>query len=246
MTLAPPPSKTRRSRQKVDRLPPGWDLTVAQRAGIESGVNETPRGRATTAARASGEALTRVRFNTNEFMKMIDLGIVEGRVELIDGEVFAMPGTNNAHSVATQDFYDSLRPEWPHPKFIRCQATHRFTEFNAYEPDLALLDSRPVRGANVDVLPRLVIEVSDTTLAKDLGYKRRDYARFGVPEYWVADVVGRVLHVFRGPVSTGTPAGDFWSEHRQLGPDDDASPLCIPAMRIRVGTVLPATGASQF
>lgn len=37
-------------------------------------------------------------------------------------------------------------------------------------------------------LPNLVIEVSDTSLADDLGEKRLQYEDLGIPEYWVMNV----------------------------------------------------------
>lgn len=50
---------------------------------------------------------------------------------------------------------------------------------------------------------RIVVEVADASLADDLGEKMVDYARAGVPEYWVADVKGRALHVHAGPGPEG-------------------------------------------
>ncbi len=37
-------------------------------------------------------------------------------------------------------------------------------------------------------LPNLVIEVSDTSLADDLGEKRLQYEDLGIPEYWIVNV----------------------------------------------------------
>ncbi len=52
-------------------------------------------------------------------------------------------------------------------------------------------------------LVRIVIEVADTSVDDDLGEKMIDYARAGVPEYWVADVKGRVLFIHTGPAPEG-------------------------------------------
>lgn len=48
-----------------------------------------------------------------------------------------------------------------------------------------------------DVRP--LVEISDTTLAFDLGIKTRLYARAGIAENWVVDVVGRPVVVHRNP-----------------------------------------------
>jgi len=43
----------------------------------------------------------------------------------------------------------------------------------------------------------LVVEIAETTVAFDLSRKAILYARAGVPEYWVLDLVRRVLVVHR-------------------------------------------------
>lgn len=46
-------------------------------------------------------------------------------------------------------------------------------------------------------VPDLVGEVADTTLATDLDEKKQLYADLEIPEYWVIDVQGRRVFVFR-------------------------------------------------
>jgi Uma2 family endonuclease len=45
----------------------------------------------------------------------------------------------------------------------------------------------------------LVVEVSQTSLRFDRKRKLPLYARHGIPEYWIVDVVKPVLHVFHSP-----------------------------------------------
>lgn len=59
-----------------------------------------------------------------------------------------------------------------------------------WDPALAPADlDGPIPAAAV----KLIVEVSDTTLADDLGDKLEDYAKGGLREYWVADVKGRLV-----------------------------------------------------
>lgn len=70
------------------------------------------------------------------------------------------------------------------------------------EPDAVVL-RRAVEDIVDAIRPRdirMVAEVSDTTLAFDLGVKAALYARAGIPEYWVLDVNGRRLIVHLQPV----------------------------------------------
>lgn len=70
------------------------------------------------------------------------------------------------------------------------------------EPDIAVLSKAATAymkagpGA-ADV--RLLIEISDSTPACDLGPKARLYARAGIPDYWVVDVAARRIIVHREP-----------------------------------------------
>ena len=59
----------------------------------------------------------------------------------------------------------------------------------------------------------LVVEVAETALEFFLGEKLRCYARMGIPEYWVVDVRGRVLHRMRAP----GPQGYATADEVQLG-----------------------------
>lgn len=65
----------------------------------------------------------------------------------------------------------------------------------------------------------LIVEIAVTTLGIDLGEKQAEYAGAGVPDYWVADVGARVMHVMR------SPEGDRYTE-RSVVPFDQ--PLAVP------------------
>ena len=60
------------------------------------------------------------------------------------------------------------------------------------EPDLNAFGTRGMK-------PLLVIEVAESSLARDLRVKPSIYAAASVPEYWVVNLVDRVLEVFRRP-----------------------------------------------
>ncbi len=182
-------------------------------------------------------------FTVREFEQMSESGIIDGRYELVEGEVIEMAAVGNAHSVAVEDFRDLFRPHWPNPKFVRTQATHRFSEHWAPMPDLALLAQRPIAGALIDELPLLVIEVSDETLSYDLGFKRLEYARAGVPEYWVVDLKRRRIRAFRRPDPAAVEAEHAYLDEVVAEADETLSPLAIPSLHVKVCDVVPGTGA---
>jgi Uma2 family endonuclease len=65
----------------------------------------------------------------------------------------------------------------------------------------------------------LVIEVSSSSRPKDR-QKARLYARLGIPEYWLVDLIGGVVAVFRQPAGDGENAAYQWS--REFGNDKES------------------------
>jgi Uma2 family endonuclease len=62
-------------------------------------------------------------------------------------------------------------------------------------PDIALVPPGRYRGEHPD-RAYLIVEVAESPLAHDRETKAQLYARAQVPEYWVVDVNGHVVHVF--------------------------------------------------
>jgi Uma2 family endonuclease len=58
-------------------------------------------------------------------------------------------------------------------------------------------DYRAGHPSAADVL--LLVEVSETSLAYDRGVKLALYARFGVPEVWIVDLLSGAVEVYREP-----------------------------------------------
>jgi hypothetical protein len=80
-----------------------------------------------------------------------------------------------------------------------------------------------------DVL--LLVEVSESSLAFDQSTKRALYARHGVAEYWVVDIPGKRVHVYR------EPTGDGYTEAVECESSDVVSPRALPAAQVAVATL---------
>jgi Uma2 family endonuclease len=106
-------------------------------------------------------------------------------------------------------------------------------------PDVAVIRGGPRDFAQVHpTRADLVVEVSDTTLALDLTEKAELYATAGIADYWVLDLTGRRLLVFRdpGPLS---PGGVGYRTHLTLGPTESVAPLAAPTTSITIADLLP-------
>lgn len=182
------------------------------------------------------------RWTVTEFNHMGDMGWFEGkRAFLLDGVIMEQGPMNPAHADGLGLTQFALQTAFGAGWWPRIQMPLHVDEHNDPLPDLAI-----VKGGPRDHLGRhpttaaLVVEVSDTTLRADLTEKAERYATANVPEYWVLDVVGRELHIFRDPQPL--PAGlgaTAYRTHTTHAPADTVSPLAVPTAAVRVGDLLP-------
>jgi len=152
------------------------------------------------------------------------------KFELIDGELIFMPDdggrTINWAAEINRWLVSSLtaRPDL----VIVPDKTLVLSDHNAPKPDYyvfpaSFADPEDVRGP--DIL--IAIEVSDTTLKKDLGPKAALYAAWGVRDYWVIDCDARATLVHRlGPNGYETPV--------RVDAKDVVRALLIPELALRL------------
>jgi Uma2 family endonuclease len=156
------------------------------------------------------------------------------KLELIDGELISKMGKNRPHvnALVTMMLWlmnafgsDRVNPEAP------IDVAPNDNPSNEPEPDLIVL-RRPTASFRTSVpVPDdldLVVEISDTTLRFDLSVKARLYARAGIVEYWVVDLVGRRLIVHREPEAESYRSVIAYSE------TDKVAPLALPQNELLV------------
>jgi Uma2 family endonuclease len=125
------------------------------------------------------------------------------RIELIDGEIIDMSPIGALHAAIVARLASHFSQRLGGAAVVWCQNPLRLDDINEPEPDIAILRPRADfytsgHPGAADVL--LVIEVSDSSLAYDLGTKVPLYARHGIPEAWVIDASTRRTRVFRQPI----------------------------------------------
>jgi Uma2 family endonuclease len=141
----------------------------------------------------------RAKLTANDFELLNSHGAFAAytKTELIDGEVYFVNAQHRPHGMVKMRLYDALQAALQatsSPYRAVCEFTLALSPTDRPEPDV-MLTSEPDGAGFVPLASvPLVIEVSDTTLDVDLGSKLHRYAHAGVPEYWVADVNGRVIH----------------------------------------------------
>jgi Uma2 family endonuclease len=86
----------------------------------------------------------------------------------------------------------------------------------------------------------LVVEVSESSLSLDRHHKESLYARAQLADYWIVNLVDRVLEVRREPgLDAASPFGWRYRSVGAFRPDASVSPLAAPGARIRVADLLP-------
>ena len=86
----------------------------------------------------------------------------------------------------------------------------------------------------------LVVEVAQSGLRLARGRKAVVYARARITDYWIVNLVDRVLEVHREPARPG-PARRAWgyAAIETLGADASVAPLAAPERVVRVADLLP-------
>lgn len=185
------------------------------------------------------------RLTVEQYRAMIRAGELteDDPVELLEGIlVFKMP-KNTPHSVATglaRREVERLLPEGWH--------------FRPQEP-ITLEDGEPepdgavVRGAIEDYATEhpspaavgLVIEVADSSLARDRGIKLRSYARAGIVGYWIINLIDRQVETYGEPDPDAMPEPTYTQPRvYQLG---EVVPFGLPGVGplggVPVGRLIP-------
>jgi Uma2 family endonuclease len=149
---------------------------------------------------ALGRLGTAEGFTAADFLRMLEIGAFDdARAELVGGVIEKMMpslfthGECNARLVAelVQAYRGSSRR-------VAVDLVVQIDEATVRAADVAVVNSDIGRRAAVAEDLILVVEIADTTLARDLGEKLLDYARAGVPSYWVVDLEAKAVRAMAG------------------------------------------------
>jgi Uma2 family endonuclease len=180
------------------------------------------------------------RFTRKQYHQLGDLGFFDGRrVELIFGEIIEMSPINWSHRVGCRKIADALEQAFAGVAWVD-RAEPIDLNHSEPQPDVAVFAGRFEDYTDHPTTALLLVEVSDATLSKDLTTKAELYATAGIADYWVLDLNGRQLHVFRDPQPLPTGLGaTAYRKHQILAPTESVTPLAAPTATIRVADLLP-------
>ncbi len=126
------------------------------------------------------------------------------RYEIVDGELFVTPAPIPLHQRITGNLHAQL---WQQVRRHRLGEVFVapldivFTSSTVLEPDLIFVSRSRIHivgEKNLSGPPDLVVEVlSESTNKLDREIKPKQYALYGVPEFWRIDPQGKAVEIFR-------------------------------------------------
>lgn len=176
------------------------------------------------------------RFTIEDYLKMGEAGILtpEDRVELIDGEVVAMSPIGNWHIASIMRLTKMFADQLPDELGLSPQGGLNIGRHTQLVPDIVVARVENVWETGIrgpDCV--LVVEVAQSSLESDRTRKKGIYASEGVPEYWIVDLEGRAVEVYREPV------GETYRRRTVFGREAVIASEAVPGVSIPVSEVTP-------
>jgi Uma2 family endonuclease len=182
--------------------------------------------------------LIRRRFTLDEYHRMAEAGILneDDRVELIRGEIVQMSPIGIAHAACVARLNELLLGRLRGRATLWPQNPLTILPDSEPQPDIILLRYRADFYAGVGLpMPddvALLVEVADASLRYDRGVKALLYAEAGIRDYWIAELAGDAVEVYREPGPGGFQRTD------RVGRDGTLVPLAFSDVTLTVGDIL--------
>jgi Uma2 family endonuclease len=191
---------------------------------------------------ATYETRTR-RWSRAEYEKLVDLGIFQPgeAIELIGGELMVAEPQGAAHYTAIRKTAKTLEAAFGPGWEVRTEGPIGLDDDSEPEPDVAVVPGSPddYRSAHPS-RPVLTVEVAESSLSGDRERKGSLYARAGLADYWIVNLMDSVLEVYREPTADpSAPFGWRYARRELLDRSASAGPLAAPGASIRVEELLP-------
>lgn len=180
----------------------------------------------------------RHRITLDEYHRMAETGVFdpEARIELIEGELIDMPPIYPPHASTVDQIVYQFITHFGGRAWVRCQHPVTLAPNSEPQPDIVLarLDARRYSDhhpASEDIL--LAIEVADSPLQLDRKVKIPLYARSGISEVWLMNLVDDEIAVYREPTEA------WYRSVRTFRRGDSISPLEFSDTAFAVDALLP-------
>lgn len=150
------------------------------------------------------------RFTVEEYHQMARAGVLteDDSVELLEGWIVPKMVRNPRHDVALKLAETAVERQLSAGWHVRVPSAITTAESEP-EPDLAVVKGDVRAYLNDHPRPddvALVIEIADSSLARDCNDKARIYAAAGIGTYWIVNLVESIVEVHSAPAGAGPSA----------------------------------------
>jgi Uma2 family endonuclease len=159
------------------------------------------------------------------------------RYEIVDGELFVTPAPRTLHQRITGNIFVPLHQHVRQHRLGEVFVAPYDVVFavgTVLEPDILFVSSSRLHYIGEDNLsgpPDLVVEViSESTKRLDREVKLKQYALYGVSEYWLVDPEGKSVEVFR-------LKGKEYELVARLGFGDTLTSPLLPGLKLPVASL---------
>jgi Uma2 family endonuclease len=193
-----------------------------------------------TAGQSSLTGLHRHLFTREEYYAIGTMGLfTDKRIELIEGEIIEMAPIGPPHAAITHPLAVILEQAFGTGFTARNQVPVVLEDDikpSEPEPDIAVVtghwrDYLNRKPGTSDI--KLIVEVADSSLNDDRTIKAVLYATFGIPEYWIVNLIDLQLEVYREPSETGYASCQIYRS------GDTVTPLSAPNASVVIADFMP-------
>jgi len=170
-------------------------------------------------------------FTVADYYRIAEAGIFNEnpRVELIRGQIVDMAAIGTPHFGMVNRLNRVLSTILAGRGLLHVQNPVRLDDSSEPEPDVTVLKPRADDYATVHPRPDdvlLLIEVADSSLDYDREVKAPLYAESGIVEYWIVNLIDRVVEVFRHPEN------GHYSHVRSVSADGVLDMVTLPSIAL--------------
>lgn len=182
-------------------------------------------------------------FSRVEYEQLIERGIFkpDERLELIGGLLVVREPQRATHAFGAELTGAALQKAFGGGHRVRTQLPVALDDESEPEPDVSVVrGSLAQADRTLPSRPELIVEVAESSLTFDRREKASLYARARVEDYWIVNLVSRVLEVYREPVADArAPYGWRYAGACTLTGVDVVFTLSAPLARIAITDLLP-------
>jgi Uma2 family endonuclease len=180
------------------------------------------------------------RWTKREYNDLVEMGAFQGqRVYLFRGELIEMPPMGGPQAQCLIKVSDWLYTVFKPQHFVRIQMPFETLGESMPEPDASVVTVEALQKFPHPSAALLIVEVSDSSIYLDHD-KAFEYAAAGVPDYWIIDLNGRQIEVYRQPVQdAAAPLGFRYASHHVAAIGESLVPVAQPSAKILVSELLP-------